>query len=220
MESEEMISSARVRTVARWFGLSHSTDSFHDPEVDIDAILPAPGQITLVTGASGAGKSSLLRAIRPRAVLTLRWIDLNEVSLPDRALVDCFGEGIGLDGILRLLARVGLSEARTMLRTPSQLSDGQRWRLRLALGVHHAALSVHRPCTELQVILVADEFAALLDRVTASVVAHALRQIVKPPLRAIVATSHDDLLEALSPDVHVYCDFGSIRITRRGVNAA
>jgi ABC-type ATPase with predicted acetyltransferase domain len=58
-------------------------------------------------------------------------------------------------------------------------------------------------------VLVADEFAAVLDRVTAMVVARALRRAIDASagLCAVVASSHDDLEAALLPDVVVRCDF-------------
>src|SRR5436190_23741469 len=91
-----------------------------------------PRTITLTTGASGAGKSTLLRALRKSR--RAHWIDLAQIQLVEKRVVDCFAN-IDLKEILQTLARVGLSEAWTYLKYPSQLSDGQRWRLRLALAV-------------------------------------------------------------------------------------
>jgi ABC-type ATPase with predicted acetyltransferase domain len=130
--------------------------------------------------------------------------------LPQAPLTDCFGEDLPLEDVLALLGRVGLGEAWSYLRTPDELSDGQRWRLRLAMGIHRARTQQ----TE-RAILVADEFAALLDRVTACVVSHALRCTVDAcasHLCAVVATSHDDLVRALRPDVVLRCDFGTIEV--------
>jgi hypothetical protein len=69
-------------------------------------------------------------------------------------------------------------------------------------------------------VIVADEFAAVLDRVTAMVVARALRRAIDAANRsnralgAIVATSHDDLSVALKPDTIVHCDFASTTVSR------
>lgn len=197
--------SFRSRLVARWFGLngddakSDARPSPIDP-ARLASMLPLSGQILLISGPSGAGKSSLVRALC--GAMSETWIDLDAQPLPDRPLVDCF-ERVSIQRTLKLLGRVGLAEAWTYLRTPAQLSAGQRWRLRLALAISQT----RGPTT-----LVGDEFAALLDRVTAAVVARALRRAVSahPSLGAIVATSHDDLFEALQPDLHVRCDFGSV----------
>ena len=71
-----------------------------------------------------------MRMLRPRA----RWMDLQAIELPDTPLVDCF-EGTELDRTLALLSQVGLAEAWSYLRTPAELSEGQRWRLKLALAI-------------------------------------------------------------------------------------
>jgi ABC-type ATPase with predicted acetyltransferase domain len=78
-----------------------------------------------------------------------------------------------------------------MLRCAEQLSDGQLYRFRLAL-----ALSLRPP------VICIDEFCATLDRVTAAVIAHNVRKCAdKFKTTFIVATSHDDLIEDLAPDV-------------------
>ena len=66
-------------------------------------------------------------------------------------------------------------------------------------------------------ILVADEFCAVLDRISAKVVARCLRKTINAQreIAAIVATSHDDLEAALEPDLVVCCDFGRTTMGRR-----
>jgi ABC-type ATPase involved in cell division len=210
------IRSERAAMVARLFGLSGSgirrpglgTNKKRRPRCypEPETRSPIPGlpagTITLLTGPSGAGKSMLLRAIRARQDPSRPWIDLPHLSAPDLPLVDCFGDA-DLRGVLELLARVGLSEAWSYLRTPAELSEGQRWRLKLAIALH-AAAGLPNP------IIACDEFAALLDRVTAMVVAHRLRRAIStmPHVAAVVATSHDDLEPALAAEVIVRCDFG------------
>jgi ABC-type ATPase with predicted acetyltransferase domain len=178
-----------------------------------------PGTITLLGGASGAGKSTLLRAVlsspehRDRTVIDLATLATRatHAAVP---VVDCF-DGLPLRDALQRLARVGLGEAWTYLRTPAELSEGQRWRFRLAVALHRAANAsdtrVARP------LIVCDEFAAVLDRVTACVVAHRLRRAIDatPNVAAVVATSHDDLVAALGPDVVIRCDFGRHEVVER-----
>ena len=194
-----------------------------------DGLLPRAGQITLITGASGAGKSTLLRKA-VRSCRGLRVIDLSRLRLPRREIVDCFGD-LPLQRLLPLLSAVGLAEAWSYLRTPAELSDGQRWRLRVAIGLWRAgccgagsrkrrASSPAKRENDALRLLVADEFAAMLDRVTAAIVARALRRAVSssPTLAAIVATSHDDLSAALQPDIIARCDFGSMHVSRPAFN--
>jgi ABC-type ATPase with predicted acetyltransferase domain len=209
------IRSCRTRRVARWFGLRWDAPKDEEDDGVVRSLLqqaaPLAGQITLICGPSGSGKSSLLRQIRAPlpARGAHRFIDLNELTIPDAPLVDCFDREFPLKRVLSMLGQVGLAEAWTYLRTPAELSDGQRWRFRLALAISQAR---HRDSR--QPILVCDEFAALLDRVTACAVSRALRRAISRDARtsAIVATSHDDLIRALAPDRIVRCDFGKVMI--------
>jgi ABC-type ATPase with predicted acetyltransferase domain len=227
LESSERIPpirSDRAAEVAKLFGLpeqralvaakagSSRSKRVKPPPFDMRALLPRAGAITLITGPSGAGKSSLLRRLK---VLARRvdgggkWIDLTRMPVPMSVpVVDCFDPDDPLTDVLLDLGRVGLGEAWSYLRTPRELSEGQRWRLRLALAIR-AAASGERS------ILVADEFAALLDRITAAVVARCLRRTIAsvPCISAIVATSHEDLTDALKPETIAYCDFGRIELT-------
>src|SRR5204862_205805 len=64
-------------------------------------------------------------------------------------------------------------------------------------------------------IIACDEFAAMLDRVSAAVVARALRRIIdQSKASAVVATSHDDLVRALGPDAIVRCDFDHLTVEK------
>jgi ABC-type ATPase with predicted acetyltransferase domain len=217
------VRSRRTKRIAEWFGLrakrAGETPPSGNPH-ELDRLIPRPGQILLITGPSGAGKSSLLTTIKAGVGVETAWIDLNRLALRNRPLVDCFA-GMELEDVLGLLNRVGLGEAWTYLRTPKELSDGQRWRFRLALGMRIRGGAALCPGLSHR-ILVCDEFAALLDRVTAAVVAHALRRVIttQSQLSAIVVTSHDDLTEALAPDLHVYCDFGIATLTSATSTAA
>jgi hypothetical protein len=142
-------STSRARTVARWFGISATDTASPDPLGPIPPIPLAGGAVVLVTGPSGAGKSTLLRRLRaqhPRAA----WTDFAATRLPPRALVvDAMTDAMtrtsnraaaaddaddrAIAAALESLSRVGLGEVWTYLRPTAELSEGQRWRLRLAL---------------------------------------------------------------------------------------
>ena len=148
-----------------------------------------PKDLVLFVGPSGSGKSSLLRA----AGLQLGAVDAATLVFPDRPLVEALPGT--LPERMAILAGCGLSEARLLLRTPSELSDGQRYRFRMAYAF----------ALQSQPILL-DEFAAILDRNLAKVLAFNLRKLViRSGIGALVATTHEDLIDDLNPDVIVRC---------------
>jgi ABC-type ATPase with predicted acetyltransferase domain len=167
-----------------------------------DVAPPDIGQILLLVGPSGGGKSSLLRRLISNLPGTIR---VDRMPLPDRPVIDLF-DHVDILTALRLLGSVGLGEVWTYLRQPSELSDGQRFRLKLALALEEAG-EADGPAT-----LVIDEFTSPLDRITAAVVAHSLQKIVRRQanLSAIVATCHDDVERPLRPDRVVRCDFDRV----------
>ncbi len=176
-----------------------------------------PGDVVLFTGASGSGKSSLMRAATaqlqtdpsnqslnshpptPDSQLstlisqpsTLRNID--DLNLGDGILIDRLP--LPVEESMSLLSACGLGEAHLMLRTPAELSDGQRYRFRLALGLSQ------RPRW-----IVADEFTATLDRTLARVIAFNIRrQCDRTGTGFLLATTHEDITDDLAPDLHVQC---------------
>lgn len=214
------IRSRRSGVIARWFGLKHhrgaEASSLSVSSIqELSLMLPSQGQIMLISGASGSGKSSLLRQIQAHLADRSRHllIELNSIPLPEKPVVDCFDSQLSLDEVLHLLSRVGLAEAWTYLRTPAELSEGQRWRLRLGIAIS-LARSEARSEHPRHPVLICDEFAAVLDRVTAAVVSHALRRAISPEsgISAVLATSHEDLRDALRPDRIVRCDFGKPQV--------
>ena len=160
-----------------------------------------PTDLVLFIGPSGSGKSSLLR----EASRHLGAMDVAALELPDESLVDALAGPVA--DRLGLLSSCGLAEARLALRTPSELSDGQRARFRMAFALSQADL---RP-------MAIDEFAALLDRPLAKVLACNLRRLVtRTGIGALVATTHEDLTDELNPDVIVRCrGEGDVEVTRR-----
>lgn len=157
------------------------------------------GQVVCFTGSSGSGKSSLMRAVAAQLQNVVNIDDLDLGSLP---LID--GLECPFNETMQWLSLCGLSEAQLMLRTPAELSDGQRYRYRLAKGL---ALQPDW--------LMADEFTATLDRVLARVIACNIRKLAtRQQIGFLLATTHQDMLEELQPDLHIECDLGGeIQIT-------
>lgn len=193
------------------------------------------GTLTLVLGASGSGKSRLLRLLRSaceRAGRGCVLVDLAGGAIPDApSVLDAVREVVvrSHDGdadasreereqratrvALELLTRAGLADALVVARGPCELSEGEKARVRLALAMARAR-SQHR-----EVALLLDEFASVLDRVSARGVCATLARWVKhasPRVSCVVATAHDDVAQWLAPDVIVRCTLrGAVRLERR-----
>ncbi|MCX5647003.1 MAG: hypothetical protein NTZ17_20330 [Phycisphaerae bacterium] len=180
--------------VCRMFGLTidRLTDKapMHKCCVEI-----RPGDIVYLTGPSGAGKSVLLRELE-RCVPASDAVNLTGIDLPqDRTVVDCFDSDVVTS--LRALSTVGLSDVFSILNRPCWLSDGQKYRFRLA-----RALAAGKP------FVFADEFCSELDRITAATVAFNVHRLAKRARTTLVlASCRDDILMDLAPDVLVVKDF-------------
>ena len=156
----------------------------HNCTVQINA-----GDIVYITGPSGAGKSVLLRELE-KSVPASDKVNLSEIKLPtNKTVIDCI-EGDFLKG-LKLLSTAGLNDIFTVLNQPANLSDGQKYRFRLAMALGSGAKFVF-----------ADEFCSELDRITAAVVAYNTHKFSKRAKTTfILAGSHEDILLDLAPDV-------------------
>lgn len=199
----------RVCQIAAMFGLGVNEDRRVQliPPV---AIPIRAGQLIFVTGASGGGKTTSLRLLAEqlRQQVGVHVVDFEKLVINgDCSLVDALDGS--LEQVVRWLSLCGLNDAFVMLRKPCELSDGQRYRFRLAMAMAQVETSVN----ELTVVL-ADEFTSTLDRQTAMVIARSIRKWVDRLSRRghgvcfVAATTHDDLLESLSPDTLVVAEPG------------
>jgi len=180
----------RVLEIAEGFGLGLS-----DKEFVIYDNLPVTvekGDVIYITGQSGSGKSLLLRElISQMRSQGLKVADLNDVTLEEKPVIELVGENTV--AATDLLAKAGISDAWIYIRKPSELSDGQRYRLKLAKVMEANAD-----------IWVADEFGAVLDRVTARIVAFNTAKVARRNNKTlIVATTHTDLCDELSPNLTI-----------------
>lgn len=186
--------------IADLFGLSDA----EAPHVVADNVQLdiRPGDLCLFSGPSGSGKSTLLR----EAGRQLGALDMLQLELPDRPVIDCLTGPV--EERLGRLAACGLSEARLLLRSPGELSDGQCWRFRLAFALQQRASFVS-----------CDEFAAILDRTLAKVLAFNVRKLCsRSGVGFLLATTHDDMFDDLNPDLHVRClGDGAVELERRDV---
>jgi ABC-type transport system involved in cytochrome c biogenesis ATPase subunit/GNAT superfamily N-acetyltransferase len=185
--------SPRTTAVAEAFGLG--VDEEHTFTVLDTELKIRPNDVVYVTGDSGSGKSVLLRAIKQD--LGPEALDVGDIEVDkDKPLIETVGET--LEEGLHLLAKVGLSDAFLFLRTFSELSDGQKYRYRIAKLMESKAQ-----------FWILDEFAATLDRDTAKIVSFNLQKLARQEGRCVIAaTTHGDLARDLNPDVHVHKRFG------------
>ena len=186
--------SKRVLEVAEAFGLGLDDKAFtvfDNLELDIK-----PGDVVYITGQSGSGKSVLLRRLEEAIAKSGQKIaNLDKIALPDVPLVDQLGKDTRVS--LELLSKAGLNDAYLFIRKPSELSDGQRYRMKLA----------HLMETDADV-WIADEFGAVLDRITAKIVAFSMQKIARKMGKTlIVATTHTDLGEELGANLTVHKRF-------------
>jgi ABC-type ATPase with predicted acetyltransferase domain len=180
----------------------------HKCDLDI-----ADGDIVYITGPSGAGKSVLLREIQNQIPPAER-ISIDDIPLPaEKSVIDCVTEPVsaqrsadsGLNKLnaercslslieaMRLLGYAGLSDVFCMLTAPANLSEGQKYRFRLACCLAAGKAAIF-----------ADEFCSNLDRITAGVIAYNVRRFTKKAgVTFFLASSHEDILADLQPDVLV-----------------
>jgi len=181
----------RVLEIAEAFGLGLSDKKF--VVYDNLKIEIREGDVVYITGQSGSGKSLLLRDLAEKmANGGLKIANLDEIILPDVPVIDCLGKDT-LDAT-NLLSKAGISDAYLYTRKPKELSDGQRYRLRLAKVMEQDDADVW----------IADEFGAVLDRNTAKAVAFNIAKVARAKnKRLMVATTHTDLLSELAPSLTI-----------------
>lgn len=193
----------RVLEVAEAFGLGLTDKRF--VVYDDLRFTVNQGDIVYVNGQSGSGKSVLLRQIQEQLVAAgKRVASLDSIVFTDELpLVDQVGEDT--NEALKLLSQVGLNDAYLFIRKPSELSDGQRYRFKLAKLIQSKAE-----------VWVADEFGAVLDRTTAKVVAYSLQHAARAVgATVVVATTHTDLVSELGPNLTIYKRFREkVEVTR------
>jgi ABC-type ATPase with predicted acetyltransferase domain len=184
----------RTLGVAEAFGLGIDVEREQVLYRDFELRLPQ-GSVVYITGDSGSGKSVLLRALGED--LGEEAVDLDGVPVDDHlSIIDSvagsFGEAVGL------LSRVGLNDAFLFLRRYEELSEGQRYRYRIARMIDSG-----------KKFWLADEFCSTLDRTTAKVVAFNIQKIARRSgATLVVATTHTDLEEDLCPSVLIRKGWG------------
>ena len=188
--SFDVVLTGKVRSVMGMFGID--ADRLGEMRQTFGlGVLVEEGDICFLTGPSGSGKSVLLREMSGEFDES-ETVFLQDIELEsDASLVDCLSGTFG--EALRLLGKVGLGEAGCALTKPVYLSEGQKWRWRLAKAFDSGRR-----------VIFADEFCSNLDRLTAAVVAfNAARFARQNGLTLIAASSNEDVIAEMLPDAIV-----------------
>jgi ABC-type ATPase with predicted acetyltransferase domain len=180
----------RVLEIAEAFGLGLDDKEF--VVFDNQALDIEQGDVVYVTGQSGSGKSTVLRELKSQMKAAGDAVcDIDEVVFEDRPLINQIGTDT--NEALKFLSIAGLNDAYLFVRKPNELSDGQRYRFRLAKLIEANAK-----------VWVADEFLAVVDRDTAKVIAFNMQKVARQAgATLLVATTHMDLRDDLAPSVYI-----------------
>ena len=202
-----LIRTRSTRKIQQAFGVSGemlSTTLFSNLSFRI-----APGDIVLLCGPSGAGKTSLLSLLvnrlsnptksAPGLNGNIRTASNVPVSVlaplgNSRPLINSLGS-VSFEHALFSLNVSGLAEAHLYVKRFLELSNGQRYRAMVAQLIASGAP-----------VWIADEFCATLDPTTANIVCRNLRRCAKKLGVTVVlaAASWSEFIHELRPDVIVH----------------
>jgi len=147
------------------------------------------GNLIFITGDSGGGKTLLLKAFK--GFFGDESISLTDLEVdPEETLVEGVGEDV--TEAIKILSFCGLNDAFLFLRRFKELSEGQKYRYKLAKLMNKKEKTVW----------IVDEFCATLDPVMARIISYLLQKVArKLGKTVIVATTHRDLAEDFYPDI-------------------
>lgn len=140
--------------------------------------------VGLIVGSSGAGKSTVARALFPEALLGAQpWPE-------DAAVLDAFPAEMSVRTVIDWLTAVGFASPPSWLRPYRCLSTGEQFRVSMA-----------RALAESPGLVVVDEFTSTVDRQVAQVASHAVQKATRRAGQQLIAvTCHYDVLDWLQPD--------------------
>lgn len=149
--------------------------------------------ITVLFGSSGSGKSTLLREIYRQIGGSF----LCEELVSDDYLINLVGND--MQEAINILSTVGLGQGHLFLSKYKQLSEGQKFRLRLALQIQKK-----------EDVIYIDEFGSGLDETTAKILAVTYAKHIRKAGKALyVCCNNYNVALALKPDQIINLDYGN-----------
>lgn len=169
----------RVARVLSDFDMDKSKGDVHfKGEIEI----PENWSVGLIYGASGTGKTTLVKELFPDAVV-------DEFSWGEGSFLDDFQKDIPFEEISKTLYAVGMGSVPSWVRPFHVLSNGEKMRVTLARGLLERDFFVF------------DEFTSVVDRQVAKVCSLAVSRYCKKHKKKFLAVScHKDVVEWLEPD--------------------
>lgn len=205
--NSSLIRTRNTRKVQHAFGVNNEmlrTTLFSNLSFNI-----IPGDIVLICGPSGAGKTILLSLLR-NCLINPKKVPigcLGSIKVPSKVSVRTIGPlsnhyplvnslgRISFEQILYALNISGLAEAHLYVKRFIELSNGQRYRAMLAKLIASGAD-----------VWFADEFCATLDPITANIVSRNLRRCAKQRGVTVIlaAANWQVFINELRPDTIVH----------------
>lgn len=185
---EQTAEGRKMQEAFGFVGSNISSDLFRDLSVTLRS-----GEVTLVCGASGSGKSLLLDACRAVLDPSARDIDpavtlAGEASatakvrelpdLPQDASALSLKGAASLERFIDVTGKCGLAEPQLLVRPIRTLSSGQKYRLAVAMAFL-------KGCD----VLLIDNFCEPLDRYTAAAVAKGIRRLARAESVSVLAAT-------------------------------
>ena len=154
------------------------------PLIDKKELSSFDWNVGIICGSSGSGKSSILKEQFSYGSLVPSYDNT-------KPIVSQF-KNYTPDEICRLFESVGLSSIPVWLRTPNQLSVGERARFDLCWYLINAPQD--KP-------IVIDEFTSTVNRECALSMAYTLQRYVRDKnLKIVLSSCHFDIIDYLNPD--------------------
>ncbi len=156
--------------------------------------------ILAVTGRSGSGKSTILKEVRKSV--------MSQPLPADEFVAKCFlSKGISPEEFAYRTTKVGLDPEAVAFKKFGQLSEGEKFRVEVALNLHSNTIF--------------DEFTSMVDRNVAETVSKGLKEIADKNgySNITLCSCHKDFIQWVRPDLIVDLDdFAVYRVSDSSKN--